>query len=345
MLEIEDDQDGREEALQQRFDVALASFPPSPPPDPVVLHERLRKRRIRTRVAGLAGLIVIISTVITVNVGGSNDATAAVTLYARDDTVSQGELSADAKIMRDRLDAVGDRSARIRISDGTLVITGGPADLADPGSVLTESPALLFRPLLCQSGPFDGSAAPSQALPLSCAGTPYVIQPAIPDPPSASGVAGYSIAPVRPDPALAAFPSTTPSADGTHPLASALLPDTRGNGNRDLVGPTQMTLSASVATASVAESKLGGWIVNVSLSPDEARLFDQVASDNFHLPLAVDLDGEIVSSPIIEPTQRSYRSFDGRIGLSGPSREWAEDVAAALQSGPLPIPLALARAA
>ena len=229
MSETENEEGGLEEALQRRFDVALASFPPSLPPDPVALHERLRRRKFRTRVAGLAGLIVIISAVLTVNVGSSNDATATVTLYARDDAVTQGELSADAEIMRDRLDALGDHGARIRISDGALVITGGPAELAEPGSVLTESPELLFRLLLCQAGPFDGSAGPSPALPLSCAGTPYAIQPATPDPSSTGGNTGYSVPSVQPDPALALFPTTLPSVDRANPDRPALLPDAPTN--------------------------------------------------------------------------------------------------------------------
>jgi hypothetical protein len=348
MSQIDDAVGSFDEDLQRRFDGALASFPPSVPPDPMALHERLRRRRIRGRVAGLAGLIVMVSFVVTVGVAGSNDSTsAAVTLYARDDTaLSQGELSADAKIIRDRLDALGDRGARVSISDGAIVLTGATAELLNPLSVFTGSPALLVRPLWCQSGPFDGSATLSpQTLPVSCAGTPYAVEPDSPDPSRAGSPSGYSVPSLRLDPALANFLTTTPSADSANPNGSALLPVANGQGERDLVGSTQLTLSASVASARVVQSNSGAWLVDVSLSQHEAALFDEVASKFFHLQLAVDLNGEIVSSPVIEPTESSYRPFDGRMELAGPSQSWAEDIAAALQSGPLPIPLELAHAA
>jgi hypothetical protein len=234
----------------------------------------------------------------------------------------------------------------VRITGGAIVVTGGPTELARPGSLLTESPALLVRPLLCQSEPFDGSrASPFQALPARCAGTPYAVQPDTPEPSSPGSPLAYSVPSVQPDPALAPFPTTTPGADAANPDASALLPIAGDDKVRDLVGPAQLTLSSKVATARVVQNGAGTWLVDVSLSAREATLFDQVAYKNFHLQLAVDLDGEIVSSPIIEPTRSSYTSLDGRLELTGPSRAWAEDIAAALQSGPLPMALQLAHAA
>jgi hypothetical protein len=126
MSRIDDADECWESELQRRFDGAVTSIPLWFPPDPLALHHRLRRRRIRTRLAGLAGLIIMLSLVVTAGVAGSSDPTSAtMTLFARNDAgMSQGELSAEAKIIRDRLDAIGDESARVSMNDGALVVTG-----------------------------------------------------------------------------------------------------------------------------------------------------------------------------------------------------------------------------
>lgn len=212
--------------------------------------------------AGLAGLIVMVSLVVTVGVAGSSDPpSATMTLFARDDpAVSQGELSADAKIIRDRLHALGDASVRVSVFDDTIVVAGGTVELVDPSVVLAESPALRHT----------GISVPSLML---------------------------------------------------HPDA-VLLSVARGDGQRDLVGPTQ-----------------------VSLSPHEATLLDEVAVTYGPGDLAVDLDGEVVSILIRDTAQSGYEPFEDRPELVEPSRERADEIAAVLQAGPLPIPLELASAA
>jgi hypothetical protein len=345
MSQIDEIDECWEGELQLRFDGALASITSSIPPDPLVFHHRLRRRRIRTSVAGLAGLVVMVSLVVTVGVAGSSDpSSATMTLYARDDAgVSQGELSADAKIIRDRLDSIGDEGARVSVHDGAVVVAGGTVELVDSTSVLTELPVLLVRPLLCQSGPFDGSTPPSpQTLPLGCAETPYVLEPDSPDPDGSHG-GNFTTAPF--DPALAQFPTTTPSADSAHPGGAALLPIANGNGERDLVGSTRLTLSSNGASARVVQGTPGRWLVDVSLSPSETALLGEVASKYLPMQLVIDLNGEVVSTPIIEPASSSDQPFDGRLELAGPTQAWADEIAAALESGPLPIPLELAHAA
>ena len=261
MLLSDDVADNCEDELAQRFADALASLPPAIPPDPLVLHQRLRRRRIRTGMAGLAGLIVMVSLVVTVGVAGSSDPTSAtMTLFARDDpAVSQGELSADAKIIRDRLHALGDAGVSVSVSDDTVVVAGGTVELVDPSVVLAESPALRQM----------GNSVLSLML---------------------------------------------------HP-AAILLPVARGDGQRDLVGPTQ-----------------------VSLSPHEAALLDEVAVTYGPGELAVDLDGEIMSILIRDTAQSGYEPFEDRLELVEPSQARADQIAAALQAGPLPLPLELASA-
>jgi hypothetical protein len=281
-------------------------------------------------VAGLAGLIVMVSLVVTVGVAGSSDPTSAtMTLFARDDpAVSQGELSADAKIIRDRLHALGDASVRVSVSDDTIVVAGGTVELVDPSGELAESPALLVRPLLFQYGPFRGSTpAPPQTSALGCAETPSAPEPESPDPSDTGRHAGNSVPPLM-----------------LHP-ADVPLPVARGDGERDLVGPTQLSLSTSEASARVVQGTSGPWLVDISLSPHEAALLDEVASTYRPGELAVDLDGEIAGILVRDLAQRGYEPCEDRLELAEPSLARADEIAAALQAGPLPIPLELAHAA
>ena len=42
-----------------------------------------------------------------------------------------------------------------------------------------------------------------------------------------------------------------------------------------------------------------------------------MAQENFHQLLGIELDGEVYSAPIIQPTQSSFTSFDGQGEISG----------------------------
>jgi preprotein translocase subunit SecD len=95
-----------------------------------------------------------------------------------------------------------------------------------------------------------------------------------------------------------------------------------------------------VASAKVVDTpKAGGWIVDVQLNPYESQLWDQVAAEYFHHQLAIDLNGVIVEAPLIQPANSSFSSFDGRMQLFAVTKSGAYDLAAALTSGPLAVPL------
>jgi hypothetical protein len=327
--------------LQQQFDRALASITVADP-SPQGLHQRVRRRRMRRRVVGGAGLAAVASLGLLVGLTGTNTApAAAVTLVAQHDSaLTRGELRADALIIENRLDAIGDRTAHVTVSGSTIVVTGGTVDLAHHRSALTESPALLARRAICESGPYRPSpASPQPGLPTSCSSSRYVLLPVITSN-FPGGAQGYTSASPLPDPALAGYPTTTPTADGADPNSVALLPATYAKGTRYLVGPAQLTLSSAVASASVVQPLRGTWGVDIHLSPSESARLDDVAHQDFHQVLAIDLNGQVVAAPLIQPAQKAFTSFDGKMVLSGfASKAVAEDVAAALKSGPLPIPL------
>jgi preprotein translocase subunit SecD len=174
-------------------------------------------------------------------------------------------------------------------------------------------------------------------LPSTCAGTPYAVQPATLQ---TDGGGDFIYAVPPDDPALAAYPSTSPTQDAQNPASAALLAIAGSADGRYLVGPSELALSSKVASAQATQDHLGSWIVEVQLDAGAAAQWDHVAQRYFHLQLAIDLNGSVVSAPLIEPGQASYTSFDRQIVMSGfQSKASAAAVAAALQSGPLPIPL------
>jgi hypothetical protein len=129
-----------------------------------------------------------------------------------------------------------------------------------------------------------------------------------------------------------------------HP-ADVPLPVASGDGERNLVGPTQLSLSPSEASARVVHGISGPWLGDVSLSPLDSALLDEVASTHCPGEFAGDLDGEIAGILVCDPTQRGYEPYEGRLGLAEPSLARADEIAARLEAGPSPISLELASAA
>jgi preprotein translocase subunit SecD len=328
------------EDLQEQFDRALASMSSPTPPRPLELHKRLRRRRIGLRIAGLTGVCAIIAASLSLGLTSAQKTLAgAVTLHvATGGSLSEKELQADVVVLRSRLVAVGDHHAHVSISGNTILVSGGPAQLKEKNSELLASPLLLVRPVLCYSGTFhESSALPSGTISSNCIGSPYQLQPVIPAP----GTSGYT----NPnnhfgDPALSQFPSTTPAQDSANPNTLALLPSASSNSGRYVVGPVELTLTSEVASAQATQDHYGNWIVNIQLSPKASQEWDSITRQYFHRFIGIDLDGQIVSAPVIEPTQSAFTSFEGKMEIGGGfTKSEAAAVAATLQSGPLPIPL------
>jgi preprotein translocase subunit SecD len=66
-----------------------------------------------------------------------------------------------------------------------------------------------------------------------------------------------------------------------------------------------------------------------------------MAQESFHEVIGFDFDGIVVSAPVIEPNQATFLSFGSSIQTPlGHQEALAKTIAAALDSGPLPVPLA-----
>lgn len=197
---------------------------------------------------------------------------------------------------------------------------GGNAQAAHSARSATGSGVgqVSFRPVLCFADPYNPAQSTTIAPNPLCGSASALTQQHLDVTPN-SLAQGYSNDNVAPDPALAGVPSTEPAAERAS--STVLLPGLPvdgppGSGERYVLGPTEMS-SRSISSASAERDRTGQWIVDFRTTSSGAALWDRVAEQNFHLLLAIDLDGIVYSNPVIQPTQSSFSSFDGRGVISG----------------------------
>jgi hypothetical protein len=175
-------------------------------------------------------------------------------------------------------------------------------------AALDASVPVVIRPVLCLAAPY--SAAPgglSTTLPTTCA-APYAVTPAaLAVAPSGTG---YWASDPVPDPAFATYRNTSTDSAGSVVLL--------GGTPRYLLGPAAMKLSPpEVQSVTVRRSGIGAWVVSIRFTATGSRRWDAVGRTYFHSFLAIDLRGRVVSAPLIEPTNSSFSSFEGRMDITG----------------------------
>ena len=215
-----------------------------------------------------------------------------------------------------------------------LLFALGHVSAAAGGHTGRTQGVVYFRPVLCLVPAYDAAARNTVTLtPSSCSASSRLDGSNLSVAPGESSN-GYTSHTVPPDGALAGVPSTTPGRETAS--ATVLLPalsrPADSTAQRYLLGPAEMT-SAAIAHASATRNQTGAWVVNYTTTARGTVLWDRVAEENFHALLGIDLNGVVVSAPIIQPTQTSFTSFDGRGEISGGlDRAEAMDLARALQS-------------
>jgi hypothetical protein len=216
----------------------------------------------------------------------------------------------------------------------TLLFALGHVSSSAGGHTGRAQGVVYFRPVLCFVPAYDAAArVPVTLTPSSCSASSRLDGSNLRVAPGESSNR-YTSHTVPPDGALAGVPSTTPGRETAS--AIVLLPaDSRpadSTAQRYLLGPAEMT-SAAIARASATRNQAGAWVVDYTTTTRGTVLWDRVAEENFHALLGIDLNGVVVSAPIIQPTQTSFTSFDGRGEISGGlDRAEAMDLARALQS-------------
>jgi preprotein translocase subunit SecD len=147
---------------------------------------------------------------------------------------------------------------------------------------------------------------------------------------------------VQPDPAFTTYACTTSDNDkAASPALLALTPNTSCNsGNpRYVVGPAQVT-GKEIKSASAGLTQAGQWVVNITFNSAGATAWDQLAQQQFHAYIAMDLDGQIISAPLTLPGQSTFTSFNGKVQVSGSfTQQTAQTLASQLNFGALPVKL------
>jgi len=143
-----------------------------------------------------------------------------------------------------------------------------------------------------------------------------------------------------PDPALNSVPTTPAGQDKAGRVvlicASTLSPCPA----RYELGPTPYdgTVPATgeiLASANAELQTTAGWVVNFTIKSQYSAFFDTVAKKNYHLPLAIDLGGQVESAPTI-----NAQSFGGSGEISGNfTQPQAQALSLVLKYGQIPIAL------
>jgi len=135
------------------------------------------------------------------------------------------------------------------------------------------------------------------------------------------------------------YPSTPRNLDDPTKNAILALGPGQGIAHRYVLGPS--TINGEVVTekiikkASAILMMSGQWVIAIDFTSAGSTLFNRVVSANYHQLLANDLDGSVLMAPVVEA-----QSFSGSAEITDNfSKARATQIAAVLNSGPLPVPV------
>lgn len=256
--------------------------------------------------------------------------------------VSQTQLDQTVSILTNRVNAYGVSGATVGTQGGDILVQvpgvkNGRAILKDLG----QTAQLYFRPALCGAPAYAGSksksAKPASAALPTCTSTSALTKTNLAVTPTSATT--FTSKTPSADAALADYKSTPPTKDTKN--KTVLLPAINGAGSypRYLLGPAQLTGHA-IASAVAQTTQLGKWVVSYTLTSSGTPKWEKLAQNYFHEIVAIELDGEIYSAPLIQPSQSSFSSFAGKGEISGHLSETeAKKLAVAMEFGSLPVRL------
>ena len=276
----------------------------------------------------------------------------AVVYTAEGQHVSQADLNETVNILNLRVNGLGVSGAQVQATGKNQISVSIPG-VTNAQQVLNQigqTARMYFRPVLCFAYPQSvPKSQKNKVLPRgietlpACASSSALTAANLNVTPNNSPQ-GYSSNNVPPDTQFAVYPSTSVLKPG-YAASSVLLPGIGGacDGTaaiRCVLGPAQMT-GHSIASATATQNQTGAWVVDYTLAGSAgSALWDKVAQQNFHQLLGIELDGQVYSAPIIQPTQSSFSSFQGRGEISGSlTQADAQNLAQAMNFGALPVTL------
>jgi preprotein translocase subunit SecD len=264
-------------------------------------------------------------------------------IYKPAHKVSQSDLDQTVTILTNRVDGLGVSGATVGTQGGDIIVqVPGVKNGRQILKTIGQTAQLYFRPALCGAPAFVGKsnkAAKPAGTPLPACPVASQLTEANLGVTPASGTTTFHENTVPANAALSDYRTTKPTQDTKN--KTVLLPEISGAGQytRYLLGPAALTGHA-VSKAVAQQTQLGKWVVNYTLTAKGSPAWDKLAQKYFHQIIAIELDGEVYSAPIIQPSQSAFSSFDGKGEISGHlSETQAKTLALAMQFGSLPVRL------
>jgi preprotein translocase subunit SecD len=261
-------------------------------------------------------------------------------VYKTHTPVTSDQLSTVVTILNSRVNA-GTSGATVSSQGKNEIAVSIPGEKNTQKVLATlgNTAQLFFRPARCYA-PAEtlakGALATTGALP-TCAASSALTSTNLAVKPDSSNVNGYTSNNNIPvDPQFATYASTTTDDKN----ATVLLPGTsssQGTG-RYVLGPAMLTGTA-VKSAS-AQLVSNQWAVSIVLTGPGSTAWDALSQQQFHAIIGIDLDGQVISAPITQPSQASFTSFNGQVQISGSfTQDQAKTLATELNYGSLPVKL------
>lgn len=264
-------------------------------------------------------------------------------VYQTHRPVNQSQLSTIVSILNNRVNGTGATGATVASQGKNQVAVQIPGEkhIKQILQLLGSTAQLFFRPALCYAPPFSvakGKPASSGPLP-PCSASSQLNAANIGVKVNSANVNGYTsnLGNIPEDPQFTTYPSTLSSNDNKN--ATVILPGARALGSaRYVLGPAGLTGTA-VKSAS-AQLVNGSWVVNITLTGPGSTAWDALSAKQFHAVIGIDLDGQVLSAPITQPSQQSFTSFNGQVQISGGfTGTQAKTLATELDYGSLPVKL------
>ncbi len=263
-------------------------------------------------------------------------------VYQTHTPVTQAQLDTVTTILNERVDAGGASGATVSSQGKNQITVQIPGEKNAQATLKTlgNTAELLFRPALCYAPAFSvakGKTPSTGPLP-TCAAATQLTAANLQVTPDSNNVNGYtSNTNISADPQFASYKSTSPYTDNKND--TVLLPGTAASGSgRYVLGPAQM--SGTAVKSASAQLNQGQWAVNLVLTGPGAKQWDALAKEQFHAIIAIDLDGQVISAPITQPTEQAFSSFNGQVQISGSfTEDQAKLLATDFTYGALPVKL------
>jgi preprotein translocase subunit SecD len=256
-------------------------------------------------------------------------------VYTPAHAVKKATLQNVANIMTERVDALGVSQPNIT-TQGNQVVVELPG-VKDPKRILHiigTTAQLYFRPVIAGAPPYTPPATKKGKKP---AVTPYATPPA-PTGSYAFTSTYYSSAnggeflcgTFCEDPVYASYKTTSITND--NPSKIVIFNSGGVYAPRLVLGPAKA--AGTIIKSAYAEvSTTGEWLVIFNLTGKGTTAFNKIAAAYYHTPVANDLDGDIVSAPLIDAT-----SFPGSGQITGNfTNAGAHALALDLNYGSLPV--------